>query len=184
MSLPRYEKYKDSGFVFLGEVPNHWRAGAVKYFVLPKAGAIKTGPFGSHLTSPEMQSGPIKVYNQRSVIDADFESGENFISDEKFAELASFETFPGDLLVTTRGTIGRAAILPEGAERGILHPCLLRLQPDDSQIETRFLKTLIQDSTLMTTQLEYLSNATTIEVIYSNTIAAVIVPVPDRKSVV
>jgi type I restriction enzyme S subunit len=169
---------KPSGIEWLGDVPEHWRIGAIKYFVLPKKGAIKTGPFGSHLISADMQSGTIKVYNQRSVIDGDFESGDTFISDEKFEELASFETFPGDLLITTRGTIGRAAILPENAERGILHPCLLRLQPDNSTVNTQFLKTLIQDSDLMKTQLSYLSNATTIEVIYSYTIASVIIPVP------
>jgi len=169
---------KPSGIEWLGEVPAHWRFGSIKYFVLAKNGSIKTGPFGSHLTSSEMQSGSVKVYNQRSVIDDDFESGENFITEEKFAELASFETFPGDLLVTTRGTIGRAAILPKSAERGILHPCLLRLQPDKSQIDTTFLKTLIQDSDLLKTQISYLSNATTIDVIYSNTIASVIIPVP------
>ena len=169
---------KPSGIEWLGDVPEHWRVGAIKYFVLPKNGAIKTGPFGSHLTSADMQFGTIKVYNQRSVIDCDFDAGDNFISEEKFAELASFETFPGDLLITTRGTIGRTAILPENAERGILHPCLLRLQPDNSKIDTLFLKTLIQDSDLMKTQLSYLSNATTIEVIYSNTIASVIIPVP------
>jgi type I restriction enzyme S subunit len=169
---------KPSGIEWLGDVPEHWRIGAIKYFVLPKKGAIKTGPFGSHLISADMQSGTRKVYNQRSVIDGDFESGDTFISDEKFEELASFETFPGDLLITTRGTIGRAAILPENAERGILHPCLLRLQPDNSTVNTQFLKTLIQDSDLMKTQLSYLSNATTIEVIYSYTIASVIIPVP------
>jgi len=178
MSFPSYQKYTDSGVNWLGHVPEHWRVGAIKYFVLPKNGAIKTGPFGSHLTSAEMQSGPFKVYNQRTVIDGDFDDGDNFISEEKFAELASFETFPGDLLITTRGTIGRAAILPQNAERGILHSCLLRLQPDNSQIDTLFLKTLIQDSSLMKTQLSYLSNATTIEVIYSETIASVIIPVP------
>ncbi len=169
---------KDSGIEWLGEVPAHWRVGAIKYFVLEKNGAIKTGPFGSHLVSSDMQSGTFKVYNQRSVIDGDFDSGDNFISEKKFAELAGFETFPGDLLITTRGTIGRAAILPENAERGILHPCLLRLQPDNSRIDTTFLKALIQDSDLMKTQLSYLSNATTIEVIYSYTIASVIIPVP------
>ena len=169
---------KDSGIEWLGAVPEHWRVGAIKYFVLAKNGSIKTGPFGSHLISTDMQSGTIKVYNQRSVIDGDFDSGDSFISEEKFTELASFETFPGDLLITTRGTIGRAAILPENAERGILHPCLLRLQPDNSQIDTKFLRTLIQDSKLMKTQLNYLSNATTIEVIYSYTIASVIIPVP------
>jgi type I restriction enzyme, S subunit len=178
MSVPRYARYRDSGVPWLGEVPEHWSVGAIKHFVMPKAGAIKTGPFGSHLTSADMQTGEVKVYNQRSVIDGDFFAGENFISQEKFSQLQSFETFPGDLLVTTRGTIGRAAILPANAERGILHPCLLRIQPDNSRISTRFLKELIQESTLVRTQLSYLSNATTIDVIYSETMASVVVPVP------
>jgi type I restriction enzyme, S subunit len=178
MSFERYPHYKASSSEWLEEVPAHWRVGAIKYFVLAKNGSIRTGPFGSHLTSSEMLSGPIRVYNQRSVIDGDFDSGEAFISEEKFSELASFEVFPGDLLVTTRGTIGRAAILPEQAERGILHPCLLRLQPDNAHIDTKFLKTLIQDSDLVKTQLSYWSNATTIDVIYSDTIASVIIPVP------
>ena len=169
---------KPSGIEWLGEVPVGWDIGPIKYFVVAKNGAIKTGPFGSHLTSSDMQAGPIKVYNQRTVIDCDFVSGDNYISEDKFAELANFETFPGDLLITTRGTIGRAAILPKDAERGILHPCLLRLQPNSSKIDVVFLKTLIQDSELMKTQLSYLSNATTIEVIYSNTIASVVIPVP------
>lgn len=128
-----------------------------------------------------MESGSIKVYNQRSVIDDDFEAGENFVSEEKFAELASFETFPGDVLVTTRGTIGRASILPADAERGILHPCLLRIQVDETRLDRRFLRTLIQDSDLMKKQLAYLSHATTIEVIYSNTMASVVIPVPLLK---
>ena len=169
---------KPSGIEWLGDVPEGWEVGSIKHFVVAKNGAIKTGPFGSHLTSSDMQAGPIKVYNQRTVIDCDFISGDNYISEDKFAELANFETFPGDLLITTRGTIGRAAILPKDSERGILHPCLLRLQPNTSKVDTVFLKALIQDSDLMKTQLSYLSNATTIEVIYSNTIASVIIPVP------
>jgi type I restriction enzyme S subunit len=178
MSFPRYPKYKDSGVAWLGEVPEHWEFGALKHFVLPRAGSIKTGPFGSQLTSADMQGGSTKVYNQRSIIDADFESGDDFISEEKFSDLASFQTFPGDLLITTRGTIGRAAILPQTAERGILHPCVLRVQPDNERIRTEFLMMLIQDSDLLKAQLNYLSNATTIEVIYSHTIASVFVPVP------
>ena len=169
---------KDSGVEWLGEVPEHWDVGAIKYFVRQKAGAIKTGPFGSHLTSIDMQAGEIKVYNQRSVIDSDFVSGENFITQEKFEQLRSFETFAGDLLITTRGTIGRAAILPINAEKGILHPCLLRIQPNNLQLDTLFLKTLIQDSHLLKSQLSYLSNSTTIEVIYSETIASIVISIP------
>jgi type I restriction enzyme S subunit len=169
---------KDSGVEWLGEVPVHWRVGALKHFVRARAGAIKSGPFGSQLTSAEMQSGSIKVYNQRNVIDGDFESGDNFISDEKFSALSSFETFPGDVLVSTRGTIGRASILPKNATQGILHPCVIRVQPEPSMLNGEFLRSLIQDSNLLRTQIDLMSNATTIDVIYSETMASLFVPVP------
>jgi type I restriction enzyme, S subunit len=119
---------KDSKVLWIGLVPEHWQVGQLKRFVRPVKGAIKTGPFGSQLTSDEMLAGEIKVYSQRNVIDGDFDLGENFISREKFEQLSAFETFPGDVLVTTRGTIGKAAVLPPSASRGIMHPCLMRVQ--------------------------------------------------------
>ncbi|WP_339081590.1 restriction endonuclease subunit S [Pseudomonas sp. TMP9] len=169
---------KDSGVEWLGEVPAHWQIGALKHFISPVPGAIKTGPFGSHLKSEDMKEGPYKVFNQRSVIDADFSAGDNFISEEKFAELRGFTAFPGDVLVTTRGTIGRAAILPDNAEVGILHPCLLRVQVEKSKITSSYLCRLIQESHLLKTQLSLMSNSTTIEVIYSETMANLFIPVP------
>jgi type I restriction enzyme S subunit len=122
-----YPAYKDSGVAWLGEIPAHWRVVPIKRHLPPKASAIKTGPFGSQLLSSEMNDSDVKVYNQRTVLDSDFEQGENYISEEKFRELSAFQAFPGDFLITTRGTIGRCAIVPERSEKGILHPCLMRL---------------------------------------------------------
>lgn len=169
---------KPSGVEWLGDVPAHWEVGPLKMFVRRVPGAIKTGPFGSQLVSEDMQEGEIKVYNQRNVIDADFTSGENYIGPAKFSQLSSFETFPGDLLVTTRGTIGRAEILPANAERGILHPCLLRVQVNPLRLNVCFLQFLVRDSHLLRVQLDLASNATTIEVIYSETMANLLVVVP------
>jgi type I restriction enzyme S subunit len=169
---------RDSGVEWLCEVPAHWKVAALKHLVRSKSGAIKTGPFGSQLTAADMEGSEYKVYNQRSVIDSDFESGDVFVSESKFRSLASFEVMPGDLLVTTRGTIGHAAILPEGSGRGILHPCLLRVQTDPRKLDTEFLRWLVQESDFIKTQLSYLSNSTTIDVIYSNTMASAIIPAP------
>src|ERR1035437_1433520 len=170
MTWKRYPKYRASSLEWLGEVPEQWRLGPLKRFVRQGTGSIKTGPFGSQLTSAEMRSpGGIKVYNQRNVIDVDFAAGDNYVSEQTFAQLRAFETFPGDLLVTTRGTIGKSAIVPSHAERGILHPCLLRVQVNPMALRTQFLEFLVQDSDLLKTQLILASNATTIEVIYSET---------------
>lgn len=169
---------KNSGVAWLGNVPEHWEIMPLKRAVANRVGAIKTGPFGSQLLSSEMIEGEIKIYNQRSVIDKDIISGENYITQEKYKELKAFTTFPGDVLVTTRGTIGKCAILPVDAELGILHPCLLRIQPHKRKLLAEYLSLLIQDSSLLLTQLLLLSNATTIDVIYSDTIKKIIIPLP------
>jgi type I restriction enzyme S subunit len=171
-------KMKDSGVAWLGQVPSHWEVMPLKRAVANRVGAIKTGPFGSQLLSSEMIEGDIKIYNQRSVIDKDFTSGENYITKAKYKELEAFRTYPGDVLLTTRGTIGKVAILPKDAEFGILHPCLMRIQPHQKKLLAEYLALLIQDSSLLRTQLILLSNATTIDVIYSETMKKMIIPLP------
>lgn len=168
--LPENPPLKPSGIEWLGDVPEHWKPLRLKHLLRLQRGAVKTGPFGSQLQSVEMMEGEIKVYNQRSVITRDFAGGDNYISMAKFGELRAFEVFPNDLLVTTRGTIGRCAVLPEDAERGILHPCLMRVQFDLRRVSNRFAEILIQESGRVLEQLQVKSNATTIDVIYSESL--------------
>ena len=102
---------KDSGVEWLGKIPEHWEVWRLKHILKAQKGAIKTGPFGSQLQSSEMIAGDIKVYNQRNVLDYDFSGGDNYITLEKFTDLSAFETFPGDLLITTRGSMGRCVLV-------------------------------------------------------------------------
>ncbi len=169
---------KDSGIPWVGEIPAHWDFAALKHFLARTPDAVKTGPFGSQLLSSEMQDSEIKVYNQRNVIDRDLAEGDKYISREKFEELEAFSVLPGDILVTTRGTIGQCVTVPEHAELGILHPCLMRIESAPDGLLPDYLIFLIQDSFLVQTQLYLMSNATTIEVIYSDSLRQVIVPRP------
>lgn len=169
---------KDSGVEWLGEIPSHWKVKRIKHLVQRKKYSIKTGPFGSQLTNADMMGTEVKVYNQRSVIDNDFVNGENYVSSEKFQQLKEFEVFAGDILITTRGTIGRCAIFPDNAQKGILHPCLIRLQLNEEVMLKEYLIWFIQDSVLFQQSIFFESNATTIDVIYSGTMKQVFVPVP------
>ena len=171
-------RVKPSGVEWLGDVPMHWEVGALKRFVAKWRGSIKAGPFGSQLTASEMTETDFKVYTQRNVIDRDLKKGSDYISSKKFSTLRAFKVVPGDVLITSRGTIGRTVLVPEGCERGILHPCLLRVHPDGKRLVPEFLMTLIQDSQILQQQLTFLSNATTIDVIYTNTLANIVIPVP------
>ena len=124
-----------------------------------------------------MMGDAYKVYNQKNVIDNDLSTGYAYVTAEKYNSLKAFRIFPGDVLLTTRGTIGRAAIFPDDAEEGVLHPCLMRIQLNVT-IMKEFLVKLLEDTDILTEQLSVLSNATTIEVIYSDSLKQINVPLP------
>ena len=173
-----YPAYKPSEVEWLEEIPEHWTIEPMKRVVRQRVGAIKAGPFGSDLKSIEMTDTEYKVYTQRNVIEQDLSSGRNYISRSKFEELRAFEVFPGDVLVTSRGTIGRTVLVTNDCEPGILHPCLLRIRPDPEYIMAEYLMLLIQYSQYLSRQLKLQSNATTIEVIYTSTLANLTIPIP------
>jgi type I restriction enzyme S subunit len=172
-------KMKDSGIEWLGEIPEHWKLKKIKYVLQPKRGSLKTGPFGSQLKASELVDKGYKVYNQRSVLDNDFQRGDGYISEHKFKELREFEILPNDVLITTRGTIGRCAVFPEGSERGVLHPCLIRIQFNQDVVSNEYISLFIQESESFKENVLYNSNATTIEVIYGDTLKEVKFPLPD-----
>lgn len=85
--LTSHTRFKPSGVDWLGDIPERWTLKRLKQILKETRGAMKTGPFGSQLQSKDMEGEDIKVFNQRNVIDNDFISGDNYISQEKFFEL-------------------------------------------------------------------------------------------------
>jgi len=169
---------KDSGIEWIGEIPEGWEARRLKFILDNKKNSIKTGPFGSQLTIDEMYDSEYKVYNQKNVIKKDEKLGENYVSSEKFKELIAFKTNPSDLLITTRGTIGKTLRLSERAEIGILHPCLMKINTNKEMILDRYMELIIEDSDLVRIQLHLQSCATTIDVIYQDNLKEIILFIP------
>jgi len=171
-------KMKSSGVDWLGDVPEHWEVKRIKFSFKDKAGAIKTGPFGSQLKSVDMKGVDYKVFNQKNVIQQDLSLGKEYIDEDKFQQLSAFEVFEYDLLITTRGTIGKCMEVPKNSEKGILHPCLMRLQLKEDVFLNDYFVWLLQESGLLLEQLKLSSNATTLEVIYSETLKNITTPLP------
>lgn len=160
----------------------NWEKKKLKYLLKEVKGALKPGPFGSDLKNSDVSLvGPIKVYTQRNVIDDDFETGEDFISEEKFKSLSVFEIFENEILVTTRGTIGKTAIFPKNAARGIIHPCLIKMQIDNNKVLNEWLIIFFNESSFFQENVKLNSNSTIIDVIYGYTLREVIIPVPPLK---
>ena len=177
--MKTYNEYKDSGVLYLGKIPAHWTIMPLKRICRNEKYCIKTGPFGSQLKGEDLKpDGDVRVYNQRNVIDNQFEVVQSYVTKEKAKELSSFLTKSNDVLISSRGTIGKAALLPERCKMGILHPCLIALRINEKIFSTRNLIYMFNYSLTFKDYLYLESNATTIDVIYTETIKRLKLPVP------
>ena len=168
---------KDSGVEWIGKIPAHWDFKRLKFMLENSSDSMKVGPFGSALSGSDFTDEGKWVYNQRVVLDNNFSENTTFVSEEKFQEMRSFAVYPGDILITTRGTIGKVAIVPEGANEGILHPCIIKFRVDKEMIIPELLQLIFNESDFVKDQITLMSNATTIEVIYSYSLKDILLPV-------
>lgn len=168
---------KDSGVKWLGKIPAHWNFKRLKFMLENSSDSMKVGPFGSALSGSDFTDEGKWVYNQRVVLDNNFSENTTFVSEEKFQEMRSFAVYPGDILITTRGTIGKVAIVPEGAKEGVLHPCIIKFRVDKEMIIPELLQLIFNESDFVKDQFTLMSNATTIEVIYSYSLKDILLPV-------
>jgi type I restriction enzyme S subunit len=90
------------------------------------------GPFGGSLKKSIFVDSGYAVYEQQHPINNQFDSFRYFISDEKFDEMKRFEVFPHDLLMSCSGvTLGKIAIVPKDAPKGIINQALLKITPKE-----------------------------------------------------
>lgn len=170
---------KDSGVEWIGEVPKHWKIYKIKHCCKTEQYSIKTGPFGTQLKGEDLQpQGDVAVYSQQNVINNDFTKVRYFVSFKKAESLKGFYTMPNDILVTSRGTIGKAAILSSAFPNGILHPCLIALRLKQEICLNDWLVMYINETDCFKTDVTLSSNATTIDVIYTGTIKHIYIPIP------
>lgn len=96
---------------------------------LDEVAVFKRGPFGGALKKENFVSSGYKVYEQKHAINNNFEIGRYYINEEKFQEMKGFELEPKDIIMSCSGTIGKIAIFPDLAEKGIINQALLRFRP-------------------------------------------------------
>ncbi len=174
-------KMKNSGVEWIGDIPEHWELKKLKYLLINNKGALKTGPFGSQLKNSELdKNGTVAVYNQRNVLDDNYIEIKDFINEKKYTALKDFEIFPGDILITSRGTIGYSSIFPNNSKKGVLHPCLIRIQLNEKILKSWFI-IYTNFTTFFKHNIFLNSNSTTIEVIYGYTLREILIPIPPKS---
>lgn len=158
-----YDLYKSSGIEWVGETPGGWNVKRLKHLLIPGKAGIKIGPFGSSLKSDIIRGEGFKVYGQECVIKNNFTLGYRYIDQEKFKELSNYEIFPGDIVITMMGTTGKAMVVPQGIEQGIMDSHLIRIRVDSKFFMPKLLAFLVNDSNYIFHNIKYLSKGSIME---------------------
>jgi len=92
--------------------------------------SFKIGPFGSALHKNEISDkGFAFVLGTDNAVKNRFEYNEiRYICEEKYNQLINYRVFPGDIIMSMMGTVGKTSIVPNDIEHAIIssHLCILR----------------------------------------------------------
>jgi type I restriction enzyme S subunit len=104
--------------------------------------STQIGPFGKALTPEAYKPSGVPLLRGVNVNSGRFHDDDFvFISDEDANRLSKFESFPGDVLLVHKGTLGRIGLMPRRRkfQRYIMGNSMMRVQCDSSKLLPEYL---------------------------------------------
>lgn len=148
---------------------------------LNDSGAFKIGPFGSSLKKTELVENGIPVAGIENIQPNNFLKGfRRYITPRKFEELSDYEILPNDVLVTTMGTIGKAAPAPTDLGRAIFDSHLFRMRVDTTRVFPSYLCYAL-NSDLVAKQLTRMARGAIMEGLNTKILRECLIPLPDMS---
>ena len=177
--LKKDVEYKDSGVIWIGEIPSHWDVKRLRYIIQQNADGIRVGPFGSSLKDAvvDAEQGEYKIYGQANLIRHDFEYGDNFVAEKDYLRLKNYEVLPGDILLSMMGTIGKCSTVPNGITKGIMDSHLIKIRLSELMLP-RYLEYVYEYSAVVYEQLIQNGKGSIMNGLNSTIVKNVYVPVP------
>lgn len=116
-----------------------WQTKSITELVKKEKYSLKRGPFGGALKKEIFVEAGYLVYEQYHALNNDFTFERYYINDKKFQELKAFEVRPGDIIISCSGVyLGKLAILPPDAKKGIINQALLKVSLDQQKMNNEF----------------------------------------------
>lgn len=132
----------------------NWPVVAIGDLAAKRQRALRTGPFGSNLLHSEFKpEGDVAVLGIDNAVQNQFAWDQRrFITFEKYKELENYRIYPGDVIVTIMGTIGRSAVIPEDIPLAINTKHLVAITVDRAICNPYFLSYSIHSSPYILSQ--------------------------------
>jgi len=116
-----------------------WEVKTIEELAQKSKWAIKRGPFGGALKKEIFVDDGYLVYEQFHALNNDFTFERYYIDESKFQELKAFEVKPKDIIISCSGVyLGKLAIIPENAKRGIINQALLKITLNENIMRNEF----------------------------------------------
>lgn len=167
----RYDKYKDSGIAWIGEIPEHWEVIDLKYLSDIRGRIGFRGYTVSDLVSEGEGAFVIggKHINQ-CVLNME---SPDYISWDKYYESPEIMVSKGDIVMAQRGTLGKVAIIEYDINEATINPSLVLIK--NIKCQGKFLYYYLNSEL---TLISILNTATAVPMISQNQIENMPIPIP------
>lgn len=169
----RYDKYKDSGIAWIGEIPEHWEVIDLKYLSDIRGRIGFRGYTVSDLVSEGEGAFVIggKHINQ-CVLNME---SPDYISWDKYYESPEIMVSKGDIVMAQRGTLGKVAIIEYDINEATINPSLVLIK--NIKCQGKFLYYYLNSESTLTL-ISILNTATAVPMISQNQIENMPIPIP------
>lgn len=145
---------------------------------------MRSGPFGSALLKSELQPEGIPFLGIDNVHVERFSTVyRRFVAEEKYQELSRYTVYPGDVMVTIMGTVGRCCVVPPHVGTAISSKHVWTLTLDRDRYSPALLAWQINHSPPVLEQLQGAAQGGIMSAISSATLRDLIVPLPSLAEV-